>query len=130
MTPKEFFDSLPEDTQKYVLEQIRLAREIRRKEIIDSMPADLRPWAELWLPVLLAWGEDEIREWFSMAMGADWDQAYQDLVNAMTTDQKVENLKLVNETLAKLNQSNEALVSKQREMILTVITKALVSVNV
>ena len=100
-----------------------------KKELIDSLPEVFKPWAELWLPVLLQWSEEVIQDWLYAAMGLSWDVAYLELVDSMTTEQKVKNLELVNKTLAELNGSNEAMVNLQRNMILELVSKLLMSIK-
>ena len=100
-----------------------------KKEFIDSLPEYLKPWAELWLPVLLQWSEVAIHDWLYAVMILPWEEAYQELVNSMTAEEKVRNLELVNKTLAELNQSNEAMVNLQRNMILELVSKLLMSIK-
>ena len=75
-------------------------------ELIEKLPGDLQPWGRLWLPVLLRWGEDKLAEFIMGAAGMPWDAAYERIVQSMTAEEKVAELKIRRESLQRLNREN------------------------
>lgn len=99
-----------------------------KDELIEKMPGDLKPWAELWLPVLLRWSETEIAEFLqNTASGRPWPEAYSAMVKVMTTDELVAELKMRNAELKRLNNDNAAFVDAQRTLFFSVLAKVILS---
>ena len=98
-----------------------------KDELIQSLPGDLKPWAELWLPVMLRWSEAELADFLMNAAGLPWLAAYKQMVEIMTTDEIVAELKMRNAELARLNQDNAAFVQAQRTLFFSVIAKVIMS---
>ena len=99
------------------------------KELIEKLPSDLRPWAELWLPMIMRWGEDQIYEFIIEASGKPWDQAYKRIVQTMTVDEKLAELKLRQQALAKLNQDNAQFIKHQRTLFFSLLAKLILSLK-
>ncbi len=100
-----------------------------KEELIEKLPGDLRPWGELWLPVVLRWSEDQLAEFIVNAAGMPWDAAYEKIVQAMTADEKVAELKLRTESLCRLNRENAKFISEQRLLFFTLLAKAIQSLK-
>jgi len=100
-----------------------------KEEMIESIPSDLRPWAGLWLPVLLRWSEAEVTEFLMNAAGLPWIEAYRKMVIIMTTDEKIAELKMRRAELERLNQDNALFVMQQRTMFFSVIAKVIMSLG-
>jgi len=98
-----------------------------KDELIESMPGDLKPWAQLWLPVMLRWSEAEVTEFIMNAAGEPWLDVYRRMVIIMTTDEKIAELKMRKAELARLNADNAAFVQAQRTMFFSVLTKVIFS---
>jgi len=102
---------------------------VTKEELLEKLPADLRPWAEIWLPVLLSFTEQQIEDFIYNSIGMDWLDSYKQIVEAMTPVQKVAELKLRNAELAKLNLDNAAFVASQQSLLLSILAKALLGLK-
>ena len=100
----------------------------RIDEFIADLPGGLKPWAELWTPVLLKLGEVELAGWLELA-GSDWLEAYTALVEAMGVDEKIAELQLRRSLLGKLNADNAVLVKTQQRLLYAIVSKALLSLG-
>jgi hypothetical protein len=100
-----------------------------KEELINSLPGDLQPWAEIWLPVMVNWSEDKLTSFINNSIGGTWVAAYQMLVDDMTTEQKIAEMKMRQQELLKLNQDNAAFVSQQRELFLSIIARAILALK-
>ena len=96
-------------------------------ELIESLPGDLRPWGELWLPVLLRWSEAELTEFLANAAVMPWLDAYKQMIKVMTTDEVVAELKMHNAELERLNKDNAAFVQAQRTLFFSLLAKLILS---
>ena len=63
-----------------------------KEELLEKLPGDLRPWAEIWLPAMLSFTEAQLMDFIDLAISIHWQEAYKELVSQMTTEQKVEEL--------------------------------------
>jgi len=100
-----------------------------KDELISKMPGDLKPWAELWLPVLLRWSEVEITEFLLNASGMPWIEAYRQMVIIMTVDEKIAELKMRKAEMRRMNQDNAAFVQAQRTLFFSVIAKVIMGLG-
>lgn len=100
-----------------------------REELIESLPGDLQPWAAIWLPVLMRWSQDQLTEFIMNASGMPWDAAYKKLIESMTVDEKIAELKIRKTSLAKLNIDNEKHINNQRTLFFSVLAKAILSLT-
>lgn len=98
-------------------------------ELIESLPGDLKPWGQLWLPVVMRWSEDQLAEFIMSASGMPWPAAYQKLVQAMTIDEKIAELRIRKSTLKQMNIENENHILNQRTLFFSVLAKAILSLN-
>lgn len=98
------------------------------EEFIEGLPGDLQPWAKLWLPTMMGWSEDHLTEWMTLA-ARNWTYAYESLVGAMDTDQKITELKLKRAAFEQLNRDNGAFMAAQRRTLFSILSKALLAVN-
>ena len=100
-----------------------------KDELIEKLPGDIRPWAGIWLPVLLRWSETEIVDFIANATGYSWLCAYEKLVSAMTTDEKVAELKMGKKELERLNGDNAVFVRKQQYLFFSLLAQAVKSLG-
>jgi len=98
-----------------------------KDELIKSLPADLRPWAEIWIPAMLRWSDAELAEFLRDAAGLPWLTAYKKMVDIMTVDEKITELKMRKADLARLNADNAAFVQSQRTLFFSVLAKLILS---
>lgn len=96
-----------------------------KDELIEKLPSDLKPWAEIWLPVLLRWSEAEIVWFIANATGYSWIVAYEKMVSAMTTDEKVAELKKRKDELKRLNGDNTLFLAEQRALLFSLLAQAI-----
>jgi len=90
------------------------------KGVIKDLPDFLQPFAELWLPVISTWSQEEIGSWLSDIM-FNWQEGYYRIVTKMDTEtRKLEHARL-NEAIEQGNNDWSAFVQSQREMILAII---------
>jgi len=100
-----------------------------REELLEQLPGDLRPWAEIWMPILLSWSEDQVTKFIRRALGGNWQSAYQMLVKGMTTEQKLAEGEIRIEALKQLNMNNAAFIRQQRSLLLEIIAKAFMALK-
>jgi len=100
-----------------------------KDELIDKMPGDLKPWAELWLPVLLRWSEIELTNFITGVAGISWIDTYKTIIEAMTPDEKVKELKLRRQEFKRLNNDNAALIKSQRSLFFSIMAQAVMSLT-
>jgi hypothetical protein len=98
-----------------------------RDELIESLPSDLRPWGQLWLPVLLRWSETELANFIANAAGLSWNEAYKTMVDIMTTDEKIAELRMRKLELERLNENNAAFINQQRSLFFSLLAQAVKS---
>lgn len=98
-----------------------------KDELIKSLPGDLQPWAEIWIPAMLRWSEAELAEFLRNATGMPWLEAYKAMAKVMTTDELTAELKMRNAELLRLNQDNTAFVQAQRKMFFSVLARLVLS---
>jgi len=96
---------------------------VTQKELIESLPGDLQPWAEIWIPAMLRWSEAELAEFLRNAAGLPWLTAYKQMIEIMTTDEVVAELKTRNAEMVRLNNDNAAFVQAQRTLFFSVLAK-------
>lgn len=100
-----------------------------KDELIESLPGDLRPWGQLWLPVLLRWSETELANFIANAAGLSWNEAYRAMVDIMTTDEKVAQLKMRKAELERLNDNNAAFINQQRSLFFSLLAQTVKSLG-
>ncbi|MBN2312352.1 MAG: hypothetical protein JXM79_00390 [Sedimentisphaerales bacterium] len=97
------------------------------QELIDNLPDAVKPMAELWLPVIRSWSQDQIGQWLKDIM-TNWQEGYYQLVKGMdVANRKVEHARL-NEAIEQSNNDWAAFVETQQEMILTLFAGLLTKV--
>lgn len=99
------------------------------EELIESLPGDLQPWAKIWAPVLLRWSQDQLAEFIASAAGMPWDAAYQKLIDTMTIEEKIAELKLLRAELEQLNHDNAAFMVAQRSLFFSLLAKMILSLQ-
>jgi len=102
---------------------------VTKDELISKLPGDLKPWGELWLPVLLRWSEVELTEFLLNSSGMPWLEAYRQMVTIMTVDEKIAELRMSKAELRRLNSDNAAFVDAQRTLFFSVIAKVIMSLG-
>jgi len=96
---------------------------VTQEELIEKMPGDLKPWAEIWIPVMLRWSQAELAEFLRDAAGLPWLTAYKQMIEIMTTDEITAELKMRNAELRRLNNDNAAFVQAQRTLFFSILAK-------
>jgi len=100
-----------------------------KEELLEQLPGDLRPWAEIWMPILLSWSEEQVTKFIRRALGGQWQSAYQMLIKSMSVEQRTAELKIRKEALKQLNLNNAAFIRSQRSLLLEIIAKAFMALK-
>lgn len=93
------------------------------EDVLKDLAEHARPWAKLWVPIFRGWGEKRLARWLDRA-DADWQEAYADLVESMTVDQKISELKQRQAELKNLNGENARFVAAQKGYLWQIIARA------
>ena len=100
-----------------------------KEELISKLPSDLRPWAKLWLPVILQWSEDKLAEFIASAAGMPWYAAYEKIVDSMRIEEKIAELQMARRRIEQLNFDNAKFIAEQRTLFFGLLAKAILSLK-
>ena len=97
------------------------------QEIIEDLPKEMRPFANIALPILMGWAEADAIDWLNAFMGdnLDYRHAKKVLFEAMTTEQRNAEQERQVKAQEAMNYNNAALMNAQREAIWTIFFRLL-----
>jgi len=94
-----------------------------------ELPSHLIPWAELWLPTIMSWSEEQLIEFIFEFSGQPWEKAYERIVSMMSVDEKLSEMKLRQQALKKLNEDNAKFIEQQRLLFCSFLAKLILSLK-
>lgn len=91
---------------------------------IEDLPEELRPWVENAAKYLKDKAVPEVKLWLNLLIDYDWQEAYRQMIAAMSYEDRAIEQGRIGESLKILNAANAEDIKKQRELIKSLISLA------
>lgn len=90
--------------------------------LIRKLPAEYQAWASYYIPAIMQMQTDKIEAWIADISKGNWQQAYEYLVENMSTEDILEAQFTTNQILKELNKQNADNITLQKKMVADAIS--------